>query len=103
MKKEELIENILENFDFEKVKKVMDFLGWTYYDSEETPSTYRLIKSAKRLLEDTYERALNNKTLYSTSCGGFKVMAHYCEEKEEIFSLSLEFILESWHKNIYED
>ena len=33
---EQTIEKIIANFDFEKVQKIMKFLDWQYWDSEET-------------------------------------------------------------------
>ena len=67
----EEIEDILDHFDFEKVKKVMDVLEWTYYDSaDSTVSIAELRKMARRLLIDVYN-ASNSDHWYSSS-GGFE-------------------------------
>lgn len=65
------IEDILDHFDFEKVKKVMDALEWKYWDSEEdTVSIYDLRKMARSLLKEVYN-ASNSEHRF-TSCGGFE-------------------------------
>lgn len=97
---EKLIEGILENFNFDKVRKTMEFLGWTYYNSEETPTTYRLIKSAKERLEQVYEGATQNKKDYSSSSGGFKAFAEYNEETGIVDFLELSFVLTSWDEEL---
>ena len=96
----ELIEEILENFDFDRVKKVTDLLEWRYGDSDENLSTFRLIKSAQERLEYTYRRAMEKKDDCNTSCGGFQVYAGYDEEKETVTYLDLNFVITSWDASI---
>ena len=97
---EKLIEEILENFDFDIVKKVMEAVDWTYFDSEEVPTTYRLIKTARERLEDAYNMAIERKKDCNSSCGGFKVFAGYVEEKETVTYLELNFVVTSWEASI---
>lgn len=59
------IEEILNNFDFNKVKRVMEFLDWKWHNVG-IPNEYQLICEARRLLEQAYEW----KTIIS--CGGFE-------------------------------
>lgn len=98
--KEKLIESILENFDFEKVRKVMDFLNWTWVDNE-VPSTYKLINSAKKRLEEAYDASIRENQNYFINSGGLKASAIW-EEGQVIF-LELEFVLTSWDESIYDE
>jgi hypothetical protein len=99
---EKLIEGILENFNFEKVRKTMEFLDWKYFDSEETPTTYRLIKSAEKRLEEAYKKATEDKQNYYVASGGFKAFAEYNEETGIVDFLELSFVLTSWDEQIDE-
>lgn len=97
--KEKLIENILENFDFEKVRKVMEFLNWTWATTPEpnsVPTTYQLIKSSKERLENAYKCALKEKENYYSSSGGFEAFAEYNDKTKKVDYLELKFILTDW-------
>lgn len=96
--KEKLIESILENFDFEEVRKVMNFLNWTWHNEDETPSTYKLINSAKRRLEEVYEISMREDRNCSISSGGLKASTIW-DEGQVVF-LELEFVLTSWDESI---
>lgn len=65
------VNDILNNFDFEKVKDVMDALDWKYWDSEEdTVSIYELRKTARYLLTTVYNAP--NSPHQHLSTGGFE-------------------------------
>lgn len=69
----EEIEDILDNFDFEKVKKVMDALDWNYWDSVDSHITIaELRKTARRLLKKAYEAPASDQ--WFVSSGGFEVV-----------------------------
>lgn len=65
--KEQMIDDVLSDFEFEKVYRVMKELDWKWYDEGDVhvPSIYTLIKQAKELLSEAYE----NES--SVSIGGF--------------------------------
>jgi hypothetical protein len=87
-KKQDAIDEIMDNFDFEKVAKVMEVLGWKWVNSEtdlKIPDVSELRKQARRLLTT----ALKENTGVAT--GGFKVT--YL--KDEKF-LHLEFVVSEW-------
>lgn len=66
MTNEELIDDVIFNFDFTKVRHVMYALDWTWYDTKDgVPSIRELRKSARERLET----ALTNDTGYSCSGG----------------------------------
>lgn len=85
---EEKIEQIMENFDFEKVHKVMVALEWEWHfghGCSGIPSVHTLKEEASRLLSDAWMI----KTTVST--GGFSAVYNDgC--------LSLSFIVEEWEK-----
>lgn len=58
MTNEERVEKILEYFDFDKVKRVMDILDWEWdmsYDPAAIPSYNHLRRTAKTLLSDVLD------------------------------------------------
>jgi hypothetical protein len=92
------IEDLLDEFDFDKVKKVMDCLEWKYYNSTEEVSIGELRRMARRLLENVYnesasEQAYNGFTY--TASGGF-----YAERQmfpgDATKYLSLKFVVTEW-------
>ena len=92
MTKEELIDkmiaDVMEEFDFDKVRKVMLSLDWKWNigDGEMTvPSTYRLTKKAEELLKDAASH-YGERDFYFCGCGG---LVASLDGKD----LSLQFIL----------
>ena len=89
------IDDIMENFDFERVHKVMDMLEWRWGSAKNgVPSVEELKKEAKRLLVT----ACSEKNHIST--GGFKAVFEKsigwgCDNDDDPY-VGLEFILEEW-------
>lgn len=77
MTKEELIqkqiEDIMDEFNFGEVRKVMDSLEWSWHETGCVPEEYDLRKGARKLLRHAAE--MIDDSLYlsggSTSTGGF--------------------------------
>jgi hypothetical protein len=95
------INNVMDNFDFERVEKVMDCLEWSWGvgHDEHVPDIYEIKQFARHLLADTIIRLshlIENKSL-SLSTGGF-VATSYRDG-----SLSLSFVVEEWGYSIEED
>lgn len=79
--KKEAISEIMNNFDFERVKKVMDLLEWTWATdrgTSEVPDLDEIKKTALECLEGEF------------STGGF-----WCV-KESKEMMSLHFSIEKW-------
>lgn len=99
---EVMIDDIMNNFDFSKVGKVMKFLDWKVYVANETfefkvPDEIDLRKIARQLLYDAVKNAL--KLSENTSedsdwsyvhSGPFKVTV--LKSKYEIYSITLDFV-----------
>ena len=56
--KQEMIDDVLDHFDFDKVQRVIEFLDqkWDIGHGEKVvPSVYRIIQMATRLLSEVYD------------------------------------------------
>jgi len=90
--KQKAIDNIIDNFNWEKVYNTMYALGWTWHDSGgEVPTTEMLFRCAVDLLHDAYNRAEKEKCDCLSRTGGFYVRALVNEETKEVESLRLAF------------
>ena len=88
------IEDLLDEFDFTKVKTVMDCLEWTYHDSVDiTISVGELRRMSRYLLENAYNS--EDKDHYTTACGGFYV-DRYMYPGDMKKYLELKFIVAEW-------
>ena len=92
---QEDIDYILDNFDFEKVKKVMDALEWKYWDSEEdTVSIYELRRMARSLMKDVYNASDSYHCFLGS--GGFEVERWmYPGDTKKYFRLK--FVVTEWN------
>ena len=79
----------MKNFDFRKVEKVMEYLGWTWRLSSETPTIAELKEQARAML------LLLKKGSSHVSSGGF-VAERYKVDGKWIYSLS--FQVEEWEE-----
>jgi hypothetical protein len=102
----EMVDDIIENFDFDRVQRVMNCLGWTWASTGGTiPSISELHKVARSLLlnsanlrlgeykDEHWEQGIINGT------GGFVATAYCDETKTKIVQLKLEFVVEEWVVN----
>ena len=95
--KQKAIDEIIENFNWEKVHKTMTALNWVWHDSEgETPTTGMLFKCAVRLLHDAYDGAEKEKCDYGANTGGFCARAIVDDETKEIIELRIAFEVCNW-------
>ena len=90
------IEDILDCFDFQKVKTVMDFLNWQWVFCNGVPEIWDLRKRAREQLKTVAKEVLKEESrTFFTSCGGFKASARVYEDSPKIY-LSLEFVVTDW-------
>jgi len=80
------IDMILDEFDFEKAHKVMEFLDWNWQSKVPTIGDMRRI--ARRLLNEAAEGDIT-----AIGTGGFQVRKRV--EKDKTF-LTLEFVVTAW-------
>ncbi len=95
---QKLIDNIMENFNFDKVYHVMKVLDWEWIHSDgnfRVPSVEELKKRAAELLEQVINCYMTgvikskDYTPAGVSCGGF--VCHFDGD-----FLKLEFVIDEW-------
>jgi hypothetical protein len=90
----EQVEDLLDEFDFDKVKKVMDFLEWNYFDSpDKEVSIGELRRMARYLLEIAYNADPSPE--FMTGSGGFEV-TRYMHPGDTTKYLTLSFVVVNW-------
>jgi hypothetical protein len=103
---DDMIKEIIDNFNFAKVETVMDALDWEWRG--ETPTLDDLYEEAKRLLRGAAESRLgdfkdtHHDVAIINGCGGFEAKAWCDESKTKITGLDLAFVVESWDSSIEE-
>ena len=103
----EMINNIMENMDWEKIQTTMDYLRWEWRG--EYVTVEMLKEEGERLLRGAAESRLGEykETTHETpimhGCGGFEARAWCNEDKTHITGLDLSFVLSSWNDGIEEE
>ena len=90
----ETIMDCLDEFDFDRVHKVMTFLDWKYSDSTEVPSVEYLRKNARKYLMAVAKEALETKSENICATGGFRYEAKLYEDG--YLSLRMAFEIADW-------
>ena len=102
---DEMINDIMDNFDWAQTHDVMEFMDWKWRDKQ-VPSISEMKKSAERLLRKAAELRLGEyKSSYwemgiLAGSGGFQATAYCDETKTKITMLDLKFILNEWDAEI---
>lgn len=92
MTKQELIDEVMDNFDFGKVAKTMKALGWVWATTDfYVPEESEIRKHARELLSTVYDGAIRGESDCTTGTGGFEA-TYEIDHK----MLSLKFIVSSW-------
>ena len=91
--REEKIAEVMEEFDFEKVRLSMDILGLNWEETGGVPSIYKIIKTAEEYLNNAADK-VEIFGEYEIQSGGFRAEGYYSEE--EGFDFRLSFILTDW-------
>lgn len=98
---QEMIDDIIDNFDFSRVITTMDALYWRWSGSKDTPTKQELIDSALERLHSAIEQVLSpdNKEHkdvgWISASGGFQAQA-WKTKKGNLAKLQLEFIVSDW-------
>jgi hypothetical protein len=100
-----LVENCIENFDFLKVKMVMDFLNWEWANLNAVPKISDMKDWARELSSASLKQMKDNpkqkKSVYRS--GGFEVVVTRTYEGCEPDNVEIKFILESWDQQALEE
>lgn len=97
---QELVDEIIEQFNFEKCKLVMDHLNWTWRFNPQPPTIQELKQSARNRIEDAIEGLKSSKKhsyrdAYVCSSGGLKASV-WKNRYGRICDIQLEFVLTDW-------
>lgn len=103
MTKTSMIAEIMEEFDFERVRKAMHALNWTWRGSKHSPTVSELQETAEDLLISAIdgiqkERDMEPHVSYCAGTGGFEATAALGQDRK-ISYLSLKFIISEWDVN----
>lgn len=85
-KKNDIINHLIDKFDFEKVHKVMVVLDWKWVNCDAVPDIKKMKEHVRSLFNDLYIK----KNLMYVQCGGFKLSK---EKEDDIDIFILEFIV----------
>ena len=100
---DEMVKEVIEEFDFTKVILTMRALNWTWGMNTTVPSMEDLKRTAEYLLRGSIDGAIKAKGLrewegYMNATGGFKATA-YRNRYKTITSINLEFVVTSWESD----
>lgn len=99
--KDEMIKEILEEFNFAKVEKVMCDLGWKWAGDPKPPLVPELREEAENRLNSAIEQVLSEKNKnhpdigWISSSGGFEARA-WKTKKGNLSMIQLRFIVTDW-------
>lgn len=84
------IDEVMDEFDFEEVQQVMEFLDWKWVSAEEgVPRVGELRKQVRSLMEQCHQQALKNMADWNVGTGGFTVRYFYEHDYFDVdFSLA---------------
>ena len=95
---DKMIQDIMDNFDFQRCSIVMKKLKWSWGFNGNSPSIEEMKVSAEQRLRNAMKAAKegdNSHSTYYSSSGGFKGNA-WRNKYRQIEGISLEFILTEW-------
>ena len=104
---EKMIEDIMENFNWNRVQYVMDYLDWKWGGKYVTVTMLK--KEAERLLRGAIESRLikfqnvHHESGVINATGVLEAEAWCDESKTKIEALNLRFTLDSWDESIDKD
>jgi hypothetical protein len=103
---EQMIDNIIEHFEWNRVQEVMDYLDWQWRG--EYVTIVMLKETAERLLRGAINSRFgefideSDEIGIANSTGGLEAKAWCDEDKTHIVRLELKFVLGSWDESIDE-
>ena len=103
---EQMIDGIMENFDFKRVQEVMDYLDWEWRGEYVTMTMLTI--QAEKLLRGAIKSRLSrfdaepHEVGVVNATGGLVATAYCDEDKENIIHLDLKFVLTDWDESIDE-
>lgn len=100
---EQMMDSIMQNFEFERVSCVMEALDWRWGVTQgfEVPSQEKIKEFAYKLLKDAatqiQKENISPNSPFCLSSGGFKATA-FKSKKGNVSNLRLDFIISEWEE-----
>lgn len=92
---QEWIDEVMDEFDYDKVQKVMEFLNWTWMTIDGTLTVSDLKRSTRKNLHETFTGATLAKSNFRTGTGGFVIEVEWSKDLDCVDSIELSFVLDS--------
>ena len=92
------IDDLIDNFDFDRVETVMQALDWKWANPESHPSVPtvpQMRKTARNLLREAAKMAIKTNQGYSVATGGFFARVLEPKEGETKLYMRIHFEIES--------
>jgi hypothetical protein len=81
----DIIDDVMDGFDFDKVHRMMTAVNWTWGGEEQSPCISELRASARRNLRRAHECCLKHCEAYTVSSGGFTARVDYDDEVDNFY------------------
>ena len=83
-KSSELIDELIEDFDWDKVKRIMEELNWTWWGNDNPPTIEEMQEMVRSLYSSIKNRVENNEYCFCSS-GGFNLTFNPDNELSLVF------------------
>lgn len=99
-----LIDDVLNNFDFQRCQQTMEFLNWTWGFENRLVTVDMLKSRSYELLKETMTtvKTLNRSKYCTIATGGLSATSRK-NKYNHILSCELNFILTSWDAEFYDE
>lgn len=77
----ELLDELIEDFEWDKVKRIMEELNWTWWGNDNPPTIEEMKEMVRGLYSSIENRVENNEYCFCSS-GGFKLTFNPDEDNE---------------------
>jgi len=91
---QELIDEVMDEFDYDRVQKVMEFLDWTWVTVDGVLTISDLKRRTRKMLSESIVNCQIAKSNYTSSTGGFTVEVEWDKVLGGIDCVELRFVLE---------
>lgn len=91
---QKLVDETMDEFDYNKVQSVMEDLNWYWATISGVPTVADLKRRSREMLLESIEWVLKHRSYYYTATGGFEVTVEWDDDEFRIGDVSLKFILE---------
>lgn len=71
--KDQLFEEMIYGFNFYKVREVMRFLDWKWWNSNDYPTVSTMKTAVKSMFDTCWNGSLSQGSQYAVESGGFRV------------------------------